>query len=195
MSTALQEAKAVTLADGRALVVGIADGASGDLTWRARLFDAANDTWEDAPPPPADGFGEYELVALDDGDAVALFDHPYRFDGATDSWEIVGLDRNTTAAQAARLADGRVIVAGGQAPEAGADPDTWPALADVDVYDPATDSFTAVAPLPDGRQDGDLAVLGDGSVLFVAGATAANPTSTPGCPSARSDAVRYLPGG
>lgn len=40
-----------------------------------------------------------------------------------------------------------------------------------------------------------MVVLADGSALYAAGASAGNPTSTPGCPNPIATAVRWVPGG
>ena len=73
-------------------------------------------------------------------------------------------------AMAARLSDGRVLVAGG----AGAIPEGSPysTVYTTDVarlYDPATDTWSALPPMPEPRAGAVPVVLADGSVLLVGG--------------------------
>ena len=87
-------------------------------------------------------------------------------------------------AVAATLADGRVLVAGGERDTCGVDycGETYVALEAASLYDPATDTWTALPPMPEPRAGGVAVTLADGSVLIVGGY---NETMTSGGPTAR----------
>jgi hypothetical protein len=57
------------------------------------------------------------------------------------------------------LQDGRVLVVTGESP----------ARASVEIYDPASGTFIAAAPLTSRRSDESMALLSDGRVLVVGG--------------------------
>ncbi len=63
---------------------------------------------------------------------------------------------------AARLPDGRVLVAGGYSTGG-------PSTASVEIYDPASGTFTPASPLIEARSPGSVATLADGRILFVGG--------------------------
>jgi len=219
-------AEAVTLSDGRVLVVGstdragnspyhvtvhddafvtaeIYDPASGRFTLTGRLPAIDRAALEEQAPananpmPEDDGqpMGVGSLVALPDGGAVLIgntrwwkhqadMTRSFRFDARSGAWSEIGKPyvyvfgpgpvvvltpgvRDVARSVAAVLADGRVLVAGGS----GLSPNgfgTEPT--DVaEVYDPATNSWTTVADMPDARSGGTSALLADGSVLLVGG--------------------------
>ena len=105
-------------------------------------------------------------------------------------------------AVAATLADGRVLVAGGERDTCGVDGlcgETYVAIDSASLYDPATDAWTALPPMPEPRAGGAAVTLTDGSVLIVGGY---NETMTFGgtdCetqdqPTGLASAVRFVPG-
>jgi hypothetical protein len=119
--------------------------------------------------------GYHSLVRLDDTHILAVggyYDNVML--GATTSTEIYDEAANTwtpaapTAvghanAFAARLQDGRVIVAGGNT-------DRWEApLTSVEIYDPATNTWTAAPPLGTPRNRVTGGVMFDGRVIVVSG--------------------------
>ena len=65
------------------------------------------------------------------------------------------------------MRDGRVLVVGGEN-------DTNPALADVELYDPATKMWGATGSLHTGRDFHTATLLPDGRVLVVGGASEAS---------------------
>lgn len=129
------------------------------------------------------------LVALPDGGALlvgntrvwpnqAEITRTMRFDPWTTSWSVVGepwasfLDPTSGqwlatpgvrrhAALVARLADGRVLVAGGES--------AGTVTASAALYDPVADRWMTLAEMPFGRADGDAVRLTDGSVMLVGG--------------------------
>jgi hypothetical protein len=136
------------------------------------------------------------LAALQDGGAVLIgqtrwwkhyadLTRSFRFDVGSGSWSEIGQPwafvgeptavplrtpdvRNLSGTFVATLPDGRVLVAGG----GGNSPDGFGGrfAADVaELYDPATNSWTELPPMPSGRSAGAVAMLADGSVILVGG--------------------------
>lgn len=134
------------------------------------------------------------LVALDDGGAILVGNTRWwkhqgdatrmlRFDARTETWSEVGQtwasgyseDRSEYLATpgvrrlhalAASLADGRVLVAGG---DSGGPEYTGTVTASAELYEPATGTWTALPDMPIARADGEAVLLSDGSVLLVGG--------------------------
>jgi hypothetical protein len=100
-------------------------------------------------------------------------------------------------AVAATLADGRVLVAGGERPTCNINGcfDTFVAVTSASLYDPATDTWLALPPMPEPRAGGASAALADGSVLIVGGYTeATNPDESCGWGSTGlASTVRFVP--
>jgi hypothetical protein len=93
------------------------------------------------------------------------------FDPATQSFIAVGQMRAARAAhRATLLADGRVLITGGQ----GA---TLRHAASAEIYDPATRRFTPAGSLLTPRSDHTATLLADGRVLIAGGATNGPPDS------------------
>ncbi len=71
------------------------------------------------------------------------------------------------------------------------------AIADAELYDPATGVWTATTPLPGPRERASAVTLADGSVLLVGGDTgyprSSEGVAVPWCPGAPAAAVRYVP--
>jgi PKD repeat protein len=67
-----------------------------------------------------------------------------------------------TDPMAAKLPDGRVLVAGGNST-------SGPSTASAEIYDPATGSFTLASPLVVARNQSGVATLADGRILIVGG--------------------------
>ncbi len=68
------------------------------------------------------------------------------------------------------------------------------AIADSEIYDPATNTWTATTPLPEPRERASAVTLADGSVLLVGGDRGyVGEPSTPWCPEPIAAAVRYVP--
>jgi hypothetical protein len=226
MRYARYDAAAVTLADGRVLVVGSGSGPWAGLRWNfsevetdervpvtTEVYDPATGRFSltgEVPPTDwsalealgHDGFRVYAasagtLLALPGGGALLVgrverWDaastggnvvRTLRYDSVTGTWSEVDrtievlwqedgegsvpVDGHThDLAIAAVLADGRVLVAGGRhlAP-----PDNLVALDTAELYDPATNLWTALPPMPLPRAGGAAVSLADGSILLVGG--------------------------
>ena len=166
---------AVTLRDGRVLVT--AGAGSGGFPAQADLFDPASGTWTRTDYDVESGSNQTVLL-LDDGrvfsggtapmfQAITLPigtaccpDQRQRsqiYDPATDQWtrtapEPAAHDGGTVA----KLKDGRVLVTGGVRAAQVLNPgiNVWQAdysMTSTDIYNPATDTWTAVAPTHEPR--------------------------------------------
>lgn len=62
-----------------------------------------------------------------------------------------------------------------------------------EIFDPATNRWTATSPMPVARSGGAAVLLDDGSVLVVGGAFGNGPPGDPYCPMGGVAAVRYIP--
>jgi hypothetical protein len=199
LSTPRYGATAVTLADGRVLVVGgwadVVDGA-GPLYGTHRvlasteLYDPATGDWSAGGDLPQ-GVTEPTVVALEDGGALLVVGLVVtRFDPGSGKWtaaaSMIGSSRARTLVA---LADGTVLAAGGLTGEEG----QAEYSADAEIYDPATDTWSATDPMPVARSGGTAVLLEDGSVLIVGGAFGNGPLGDPYCPMGGLAAVRYIP--
>ena len=101
------------------------------------------------------------------------------WDPATGLWTATANDMGSNRAghSATTLADGRILVAGGVfggfSTGLGAEAPLFNSLAD--LFDPATDTFAATAPMPEGRAYHGHTLQADGSVLMTGGALTAGP--------------------
>jgi N-acetylneuraminic acid mutarotase len=208
-------ASAVTLADGRVLIVGGVASLESAPNERAsaETYDPDSGEWSHAGTLSTARSG-FVLAALSDGGALvaggfgglgttshARLSTVERFDPVSNSWSAAD-DLLTPAAGASgiRLADGRVLLAGGSAREPqpiDADAGTYVSglTVDASVYDPETGTWTATTPMPSPRAGASAVLLADGSALFVGGSVSEGEiNSTPGCPEAHPHVVRYVPG-
>jgi N-acetylneuraminic acid mutarotase len=95
-----------------------------------------------------------------------------RFDPTSSTWSKIA-DMGTSRGNpfVARLADGRILVAGGAVKVSmtteGVRTTTLTKTAE--IWDPATDTWTPTADMPDAREGGAATLLKDGSVLLAGG--------------------------
>ena len=207
-------ASAVTLADGRVLIVGGSTRLGGEPSplASAEVYDPKSDRWSAAGTlaTPRSGF---VLVALPDGGALVaggfadIPDAPFRrlstverFDPVSNTWSAAAdLPYPFAGASGILLDDGRVLVAGGSVRDAepvDLDAGTIDSgLTDQAIlFDPATDMWAATSPMPTPRAGASIVLLVDGSALVVGGSVSEGPFDTPGCPEAHPQAVRFVPG-
>jgi len=162
MPEARSQQAAVKLDDGRVLVVG--GGAP-----IPEIFDPADRSWSPAAAPTG-LYPSPAAVALDDGRVLVVGSdlgdelNAEIFDPDADAWSATGqLNHDRFFHSAITLSDGRVLVAGG----------VWgehPQLENVDqveVFDPASESWTVVGTLPGRRIEPALANLHDGTAVIV----------------------------
>ena len=185
--------QAVTLADGRVLVVGTYHDVESDPG--SALFDPTTGTWTSASSPGA-GFFTDSLVALPDGSALAINSPGFaaRFDPGA-GWRPAGrLLVGRIDPAVATLEDGRVLVAGGLIRTGEDHTGPWQILDTTELFDPGTGISEEAATLPAPRAGSLAILLGDGSVL-VAGGYAAHPgdLSPDVCVRADDVLVRWSP--
>jgi N-acetylneuraminic acid mutarotase len=208
-------ASAVTLADGRVLVVGGSmnrERAPIELA-SAEIYDPASGSWNTGGALTTARSG-FALVALNDGGALAAggigglgttrleyLSSIERFDPVSSTWSAAAdLPVPVAGASGIRLADGRVLVAGGAMREAeliDAEAGTYVSglTADAELFDPEAGSWAATTPMPSPRAGASAVLLPDGSAVFVGGSgSEGSPADTPGCPEADPQVVRYVPG-
>ena len=167
------ESLTLVLEDGRPQVLAVCGG--GD-TLDTELYDPAADRWErtgDLNFPCRDSmfFGRPRTALLLPGGKVLLAGHGREelYDPGAGTWSPAPpiptprLGEHTTTL----LADGRVLVVGGNGPGW---PNVVPTLDAVEILDPATETWSAAAPLPFGRARHAATLLHDGRVLVSGGA-------------------------
>jgi N-acetylneuraminic acid mutarotase len=200
MRTARFEQTATALPDGKVLIAGgqgPAEGGKLAALSSAELYD-----------PAADGFvsttnlGEartnHAAVLLNDGSSVLVVGgnggpnadvslaSAELFDSRAGSWTRVGpLNGVRTGETATLLADGRVLIAGGERATKG----SRTSLATSEVYDPQTREWRSAGNMQCPRSEQAAVLLGDETVLVVAG-DAAFPGQNP---IAQGCADRYQP--
>jgi hypothetical protein len=216
-------APAVTLADGRVLIVGgwpsVKDGPaplSGNAMplASAELYDPSTGRWSPAGKLKV-ARTNFALVPLMDGGALVAGGTVFldqgefgysaeptasteRFDPTTGTWSPGG-DMALAAADRTgiTLADGHVLVAGGDITVSEVDLDVTPSAltADAEIYDPAARRWKVTTSLPRPRSGASVVLLEDGSVLLAGGIKAfGSPGDTPSCPVPEPEAMRYVPG-
>jgi hypothetical protein len=191
MHDARDETDAVTLADGRVLVVG----GSSNTVASAELWDPATGSWTNAGSLSTWRYG-FSLLALPDGSALVAggwdagpIASAERFDPASLTWSSAG-NMQSAASQrlAVVLANGKVLLAGGRGASG--------TITAAEIYDPAAGSWTPTVPLPHMRQDGRAVLLPDGSVLLAGGDDGPSNSGATGggdCRHALPEALRYVP--
>jgi hypothetical protein len=184
------------LTDGRVIAVG--DGFEIDQA--LFLLDPSTSRWTAIDPPTV--VRQIRIVPLDGGDALAFgysdaasgpSRSAERFDRASGTWTMTApMAIPREAPMIARLADGRVLVAGGAVYDA--DGVGVQAVATTEIYDPATDTWSAGPDLLEPRKAGGALLLPDGSVLIVGGDASFNTAGdVPWCPEPLTSVERvYL---
>lgn len=157
---------AAALDDGRVLVVG--GGADPEV------YDPRTGAWSPTAAPLG-AFSAPRAVRLADGRILVVgggsagSDDAEIYDPATDRWSVIGqLNHGRTYHSAIALADGGVLVAGGVSPGYPHD-----AVEAVEVFDPATGTWSVAGSLAGARVMPGLATLHDGRVVIVGGREAA----------------------
>lgn len=206
MTTARFEASATPLSDGRVLIAGglggpgVSGGALG-LQYpplkSAEIYDPAVGAFTGAGRM-ADGRANQVAARLPDGsvlvaggsggaDGNLALSTAERFDPGTGAWtSTASMTYARTGASAATLADGSVLVAGGESVDQG----TRRSLSSAELFEPGGGgAWRSAGNMACARSGLGAEVLGDRSVLEVAGDTA-----TPGQPPVAQGCVdRYYP--
>jgi N-acetylneuraminic acid mutarotase len=153
-------------AAGRVLAIGGYTDLCRSATRAAWSYDPAGDVWSPIEPLP-ELRGEHALVALGErvyvlGGRGHLSDRPWRYAPARRRWEILPAPMDTPRYLAAAAALGeRIYVIGGRAAQLGD-------LASVEVFDPASESWSRAADLPEARA-GLAAAVVDGRIHVAGG--------------------------
>lgn len=169
------------LQDGRVLVAGGIDyDAPGTPIFAsAEIYDPATESWTETGAMLQKRF-KHGAARLPNGQVLVAggtatepsANRPHAsaeiYDPATGNWTETG--SLTTARETSSivvLRDGRVLLAGGAVGSFG----NYTSLADVEIYDPQTATWTPTAPMKQDRVGASLTLLPDGRVLAAGGAT------------------------
>jgi N-acetylneuraminic acid mutarotase len=179
MSTPRFEHTATLLADGKVLIVGgtgPADGGRLTALATTELYDPAAAGFVGSTPP-SEGRTNHAAVLLTDqtvlvtgglGGANAELAQASAevYDPRTGTWtRVAPLAVARTGHTATLLADGRVLVAGGESFTRG----TRRSLTQAEVYDPTAREWRSAGEMKCPRSEQVAVLLGDGTVLVVAG--------------------------
>lgn len=200
LHTLRAHARAVTLSDGRVLVVG-GENLAGTPIRTAEIWNPSTGAWSSAGTLPAGrstASPDFALVALDGGGALVVGGTSSaaagaeRFDPAALTWSATGpMVTGASERAVAVLADGRVVAAGGLV---GSRPTPG-----VELFDPATGKWAATTPLPTARAGAVAVTLSDGSILLLGGYSGVDYPAHgvtgggSGCPITVAAALRYVP--
>jgi hypothetical protein len=145
-------------AGGRVLAIGGYTDLCRNATRAGWAYDPERDAWDPIPELP-ELRAEFAVAVVDErayvvGGRGHRADRPFRYLPARQRWEILPAPMRTPRYLPAAVAlQGRVWVIGGRAAGVGD-------LASVEVFDPATETWTAAAPLPEPRAELAAAVIG-----------------------------------
>jgi N-acetylneuraminic acid mutarotase len=209
LAEARHGAPAVTLADGRVLVVGGVDNDDPVEQASTEVYDPKSQKWASAGTLETARRG-FVLLALADGGALVAggmtaggftrLASVERFDPTSDTWsQAEDLPVAVAGAAGIRLLDGRVLIAGGSARErvvTDSDAGTFVSglTRDAVLFDPETGAWSAAEPLPNPRAGASAVLLPDGSAVLAGGSGSEGPPDTPSCPEADPQVLRYVPG-
>jgi hypothetical protein len=161
-------------ADGGVLAVGTNDNEDRDGAFLT--FDPNRETWTTIA---AASSYRSDVIILDDGSILVVgtgddVNGVERYDRAADRWAAgAPMSLGRYEALVTRLADRRVLVAGGTSASGDDATDT------TEIYDPASDVWTPGPPLLAPRQRGHAMTLSDGSVLVYGGHGPWSPPPSP----------------
>jgi ABC-type dipeptide/oligopeptide/nickel transport system permease component len=144
--------------------------AGGQPLDSAEIFDP-NSGWR--PAGELSGLDlTYQLVPLGGAKVLALLRGPQpgiaTYDAATNSWQAGPARPHPAVGPAVRMTDGRVMFVGGDA-GSGEGPGSNKPSADVDLYDPASNTWSSLQQLTSPRLAHLVALLDDGTVLVAGG--------------------------
>ncbi len=164
---------ATLLPDGRVLIAG------GSVDADPAIYDPASDTWQPAGSLAVERCFA-RAVLLQDGRVLLIgglllpqgetgVNSVEIYDPASNTWgQAAPLAQARFKHTGTLLPDGRVLVTGGTRLWHAAGDDPGANLSSVEIYDPVTDTWSALPPLQQARADHTATLLPDGRV-FVAG--------------------------
>ncbi len=157
------QAAAVTLADGRVMVMGgwVTSGGAVAASSTAEIYDPATDRW--TLLSMSQGHVYHRAARMADGRVMVVGRAgalPEIFDPRSATFRTTGPTRVGDSFSLAVLASGRVVVSGGHTSTSGRV---------VQAYDPVTNAWRDLAPLPIPLQSHAAAPLHDGRMLVAGG--------------------------
>ena len=171
---------ATLMKDGRVLVVGGAVR-SGPGTDRVEIFDPRTNSWSEAMPLASDR-ASHTAQLLEDGrvlvagggggSGVPAGGDALLFDPQTNTWTATGpMVTPRIFGQSMRLSDGRVLVVGGTSQDGvTSNGPNRKMFTKAEIFNPATNEWTAAKDLSQARYAHSLVLLQDGRVLVSGGA-------------------------
>ncbi len=171
MSTGRWEDTATLLGNGNVLVAG---GIDPNISWlkSAELYDPASDTWSPARDMTTARYGHVAAL-LKDGKVLVAGGWGYSgavasaelYDPTSNSWSSAGsMSTGRYLATATALPNGKVLVVGGIST---IEPNS--AQAGAELYDPASNSWSAAASMVTARFGATATLLSSGKVLVAGG--------------------------
>jgi N-acetylneuraminic acid mutarotase len=161
---------ATLLADGRVLIFG-GSPPSATITTSVEIFDPATNTWSSQLVPNSRGVslatallenGQLLLAGGAENGSLASFLPSGVYDPLTGSFTNRPMATPRAGATATLLANGKVLVVGGQA-------SVTTFLASAELFDPATQNWTTTPPLAYARDVHTATLLASGEVLVAGG--------------------------
>ncbi len=176
MTTTRWRQTATLLADGRVLVVGGTDKDAKDLT-SAEIYDPASGTFSATGSMGVARSGQMATLLPDGRVLIAGGEADYNnpvplataelYDPGTGKFGPTGsMSAGRTGATASLLADGRVLIAGGDGSMVGY---AYQALKSAELYDPSVAQFSPTGSLTVARSGSTATLLPDGRVLVAGG--------------------------
>ena len=136
------------------------------------VYDPVTDTWEDKAPLPlaSNGFGfaglNGKIYVFGGASDERMLSDTREYDPVTDSWTTKAAMPNARLSPSASVLDGKLYVLGGNLNL----PDNYPVTGQVNVYDPATDAWTAGETMPTAR-GGLASATVNGKIYAIGGHT------------------------
>jgi len=153
--------------DGKIYVIGGSQDASPDRShvWTVEVYDPATDTWtQKGDMPRRFGAGSSSVV---DGKIYVFGGYGAsgrvdEYDPATDTWTQKSDMPTKRRTFTTDVLDGKIYTIGGYIPEVAG----YPGLTTVEVYDPATDTWTTAPDMPTGRFGSRTSVVDEKIYVF-----------------------------
>ncbi|MBM0107378.1 Ig-like domain-containing protein [Steroidobacter sp. S1-65] len=171
-------AAAVLLGDGRVLVAGGGDSVNS-VSNSAEVYDPVTDTWSSAGTfsdarkfPTMNLLSNGKVLIVGGQSNSGVLASAALYDPATNTWSAADSLATARAWHTATvLQDGRVLIVGGASGTSQSDSP----IATAELYDPATDSWSAAASIPQARGSHTATRLLDGRVLVAGGRDITDP--------------------
>jgi N-acetylneuraminic acid mutarotase len=146
-----------------------ASAPSGNLVRTVEVYDPATDTWAQKRDMPVSRGAGFSSVVDEKIYVIGGYGGSRRvdvYDPSTDTWSWATKSEMPTARHALSTIalDGRIYAIGGYVPGVPG----YPGVAAVDVYDPATDTWTTAPNMPTGRFGPRTSVV-DGKIYVIGG--------------------------